>query len=251
VGDPLKKVLPGQALSIPAQAYNAFVDAALAHRGVGAHGPQVPERTYSRPPGLVRVRNMSGVDLPRFSPIGVSNVAISPTASLANFQNTPIFHGFQPVSSQYRGKFAVLQEPLANGDLGDAVLSGITVSPISVQHTTHDRADVDASGGSLLVTSYYGAAEILYAESGTGTKWAVLRLGSFVAPVLKATADAEISVGGSGSVTIKRNGVSAQTVTAHLNWMDGSQKVSAGNELLVQFFRDEAKWIIVGAECPT
>lgn len=251
MGDPLKKVLPGQQLSIPAQAYNAFVDAALAHRGVGAHGPQVPERTYSRPPGLVRVRNMSGVDLPRFSPIGVSNVAISPTASLPNFQNTPIFHGFQPVSSQYRGKFAVLQEPLANGALGDAVLSGITVSQISVEHATHDRVDVNTAGGWLLLSSYYGAAEILYAESGTGTKWAILRIGTFESPVLKATADAQIGVAGSGSVTIKRSGASAQTVTAHLNWMDGGQPIAAGNELFVRFFPDEGKWIIVGAECPT
>jgi len=250
VGDPLKKVLPGQELSIPAQAYNAFVDAALAHRGVNSHGVAIPERSYSRHPGLIRVRNTTASVLARFAPVGLSGVAIDPTASLANFQNTPVFNAVAPGSSTYLGKFAVLQKPLASGAVGDAVLSGVTVAQISVQHATHDRADVDASGGGALVTSYYGAAEILFAESGTGTKWAVLRIGSFVAPVLKATADGAISVGGSGSVTIKRNGVSAQTVTAHLNWMDGNQPVAAGNELLIQFVRDEGKYIIVGAECP-
>ena len=51
MGDPLKKVLPGQELSIPAQAYNAFVDAALAHRGVKSHGVAVPERAVLTAPG--------------------------------------------------------------------------------------------------------------------------------------------------------------------------------------------------------
>lgn len=251
MGDPLKKVLPGQDLSIPAQAYNAFIDAALAHRGAKSQSVAANERQYSRHPGLVRVRNNTAGVFARFAPVGLNGVAIEPSAYLASFQNTPIFNAVAPGASTYLGKFAVLQEPLASGLVGDAVLSGITVAQISVQHATHDRADVDASGGTSLVTSYYGGAEILYAESGTGTRWAVLRIGSFVAPVLKATADAEIAVGSSGSVTIKRTGVGAQTVTAHLNWMDGSQKVSSGNELLVQFFRDENKWIIVGAECPT
>ena len=155
MGDPLKKVLPGQELSIPAQAYNAFVEAALAHRGVKSHGVAVPERQYSRHPGLIRVRNTTAGVLARFAPVGLSGVAIDPTASLANFQNTPILNAIGPGSSSYLGKFAVLQEPLASGAVGDAVLSGVTVSQISVQHATHDRADVDTSGGPLLVTSYY------------------------------------------------------------------------------------------------
>ena len=33
LGDPLQKVTPGQPLQIPAEAWNAFVEAALAHRG--------------------------------------------------------------------------------------------------------------------------------------------------------------------------------------------------------------------------
>jgi hypothetical protein len=153
--------------------------------------------------------------------------------------------------AHYNAFVTTVVEPLAASYLGDAVVSGVTVSQITVNHASHDRADVDPSGGASLVSAYYGSAEILYVESGTGSKWAVLRLGSFVAPLLKAKAGAEIAVGNSGSVTIYRNGSATESVTAHLNWMDGNQAVAANSELLIQYFRDEAKWIIVGAECTT
>jgi hypothetical protein len=57
-------------------------------------------------------------------------------------------------------------------------------------------------------------------------------------------------VGGSGTVSLYRNGSAVTTVTAYLNWLAGNQLVPANTELLVQFFRDENKWVIVGAGCP-
>jgi hypothetical protein len=148
------------------------------------------------------------------------------------------------------GRFAVLQEPIAAWSYGDAVVWGITVGQVVVNHISHDRADVDPSGGSQLVTAFYGSAEILYLDPGVGTRWAVLRIGPFVAPPLKAYTNAQIPVGGSGTVSLYRNGSAVTTATAHLNWLTGNQPVPANTELLVQFFRDENKWVIVGAGCP-
>lgn len=247
MGDPLKKVLPGQELTISADAYNAFVDAANAAKGNRSLG-QSGIGTLARG-GLVKVKNATAAALGRFAPVGLNGVAITPGGSLQNFQNTPIFIAAAPGSSTYLGKWAVLQEPLAADLIGDAVVSGLTVAQITVNHAAHDRVDVSTSGGSSLVSSFYGAGEILYAESGTGSKWALIRLGAWVAPVLKAKSTAAIAAGGSGTVTIYRNGSATETVTAYLNWMDGNQAVAANTELLIQYFRDEAKWIIIGAEC--
>ena len=250
MGDPLKKVLPGQELAIPAEAYNAFVDAAMACRGNRSLGTSV-----STPGGLsssvIKVKNNTAGALDRFAAVGLESLAITPSGSLQNFQNTPVFNVVAPGSATYLGKFAVLQEPLPAAYIGDAIVSGVTVAQITVNHASHDRADVNPSGGAALVSAFYGAAEILYVESGTGAKWAVLRLGAFVAPLLKAKADAQIAVGSSGSVTVYRNGSATEAVTAHLNWMDGNQAVAAASELLIQYFRDESKWVIVGAECTT
>lgn len=250
MGDPLKKVLPGQELSIPADAYNAFIDAAMAHRGVKSVNALSSANPNARS-GLVKVKNFTANPLGRFAAVGIDSFAITPGGSLQDFQNTPVLNVRAPGSIQYLGKFAVLQEPLFPTFIGDAVVSGVTVAPIAVNNAAHDRVDVDLAGGSLLVTAFYGSGEILYVDPGSGTRWAVIRIGTFVAPILKAKNSGQIAVGGSGTVAIYRNGSATENVTAHLNWMDGNQAVAANTELLVRFFRDENKWVIVGAECPT
>jgi len=62
-GDTLKKVRPGDPLKVPAGAYNAFVDAALAHRQAGPgvrRGARLTEATA----GCVTAYNASGEDAP-------------------------------------------------------------------------------------------------------------------------------------------------------------------------------------------
>lgn len=66
----------------------------------------------------------------------------------------------------------------------------------------------------------------------------------------KAVADGNISAGGSGTVSVWREGSdSGYDVTAYLNWMHGGTDVTAGTELIIRWFPDEEKWIIVAAEC--
>lgn len=248
MGDPLKKVLPGQDISIPAEAYNSFVDAANAHRGSRSISAS-SSSLLSRQSGVIKVKNTTASAIDRFKPVGLSGMVITPTDSLQNFQNTPVFTGVAPGSSTYLGKFAVLLEPLAADAIGDAVVSGIVVSQISVGHTAHDRVDVSLAGGASLVSAFYGSGEILYAESGTGTKWALVRVGPWVAPQVKAIASASIAAGSSGNVAIQRAGSATETVTAYLNWMAGTTGVNTDDELMIQYLRDEAKWVILGAEC--
>lgn len=61
---------------------------------------------------------------------------------------------------------------------------------------------------------------------------------------------ADIDINSSGTVALSFNGAtSALTETAWLNWMHGDQKVSDGLEVVIYFFEDENKWIILNAEC--
>lgn len=58
-----------------------------------------------------------------------------------------------------------------------------------------------------------------------------------------------ITVGGSGTVTIYLAGVSTSwTVTAHLNWM-ATEDISENKKVIVEYFPDEAKWVVTNAEC--
>lgn len=66
----------------------------------------------------------------------------------------------------------------------------------------------------------------------------------------KAVADSAITDGSSGTVSIWENGVDTGTnVTAHLNWVTGGEDISAGKELVIWWFDDEQKWVILIAEC--
>src|SRR3989304_3836388 len=75
-GDPLKKVQAGERLNIPAEAYNAFIDAARAARGQQALGAD-PD-AFARQTTLAKVRNLTGSNRGRFSIEGLSQPIVLP-----------------------------------------------------------------------------------------------------------------------------------------------------------------------------
>ncbi len=79
-------------------------------------------------------------------------------------------------------------------------------------------------------------------------------LGSSSQSVKIGKADADITFGSSGSVTIWRRSSGAapsattETIDAHLDWLS-VETISASKMVLIQYFKDETIWRIVGAEC--
>lgn len=240
-------VSKGEPLRIRADDWNTLLEVASAQRGAAASiisVSQVPSASGV----VVPVKNGTGSTLSRYHAVGIGAPLFTPTDNLQSFKNQLAFNA-ATMSAAYFGSWAVLQETIDDGKIGMAMVSGVTVAEITVNHADHDRVAVDTAGGTKLVSQFYGAGKILYKESGTGTKWAVIRIGDFVAPELKAIAGGNISAGGSGSVTVQKNGSSSQSVTAYLNWMEGTTGVSTSDELLIRFFEDENKYVIIGAEC--
>lgn len=236
----------GDPLVIKASDWNAMLG--LAGSAKLRQSVQLQSRsTFSGASGVVvPVKNATGSTVSRYHAIGIGSPLFEHSDNAQTFLNQLSFSG-AATSSSYLGRFAVAQETIPDGKIGACLIDGITAAEITVGHATHDRVDVDTEGGSKLVSGYYGAGEILYKESGTGTKWALIRVGSFVAPQRRAVAAANITAGSYGNVTIQQAGA---TVSAYLDWMEGSQNVTIGQELLVVFMRDDNKWIIIGAECP-
>lgn len=236
----------GDPLVIKASDWNALLG--LAGSAKLRQSVQLQSRsTFSGASGVVvPVKNNTGSDVSRFHAMGIGAPLFEHSDNAQTFLNQLAFNG-ETASSSYLGRFAVAQETIPDGKIGACLIDGLTVAQITVGHTTHDRVDMDTAGGSKLVSQYYGAGEILYKETGTGTKWALIRVGSFVAPKRRAVAAASISAGGSGNVTVQPSG---ETLLAYLDWMEGSTGVTSSMELLIQFFRDDNKWVIVGAACP-
>lgn len=63
-------------------------------------------------------------------------------------------------------------------------------------------------------------------------------------------ADADIQPGSTGTISIWRNGAdTGEDVDAKFDWIDGTERISAGKEVKVLFYLDEGAWRIDNAEC--
>lgn len=241
-------VTPGQALAIPAREWNTSLELNDLYRRGGLLRP-------SNAPGSgldsnhLLVRNNTGSDLSRWAIVGLGAPRFLPTDNLAEFFRQVVVSGETPTLAAHLGRWALLIEPIPAGKLGLAVAAGVWPTLLRVDSVHHDRADI-ASGETDLASNYYGAAEILWKEDGTGPKRAVVRISGWDTGVLKAVSTTTIEPGGSGPVTVWRNNQpTTDQVTAWLNWETADSPIEAATELEVRFQRDERKWWIRGVAC--
>jgi len=175
MGDHLKKVQAGQPLEIPAGTFNTFIDTARAHLA-RQRSTQTGTDRSARDPDVVLVRNDSGYDLARFEVLGVSDVVISPADNLDEFKNGIVLTGTTPSLANHFGRFVVLLEPLAAGQIGRACASGMCQVRINVVDEADQYADVRDGSRATLESTDRGASYIYWRQSGTGEKWAVVKL---------------------------------------------------------------------------
>jgi hypothetical protein len=168
----LKKVKSGSPLVIPAQTFNSFIDAARdfqdRQRSIAQEAPR-----DRHDPGTVLVRNASGADQERFAVMVVSGVIIVPADNEAEFQNRPAFDMAAP-SAGDTDRFVVLREPIADGEMGRSVITGVSPVQVDVLDESHTKAHAVA-GETGHLESGSGLARILWKESGTGVVWAVVQ----------------------------------------------------------------------------
>jgi len=181
MGDTLKKVTAGQRLEMPASTFNTFIDVARAwladQQATGGEG-----RVEARRTGIVLVRNDSGEDCDRFAVLGIDGIVFTPTDNEEGFKNRPALVGDTPATPTHTGKFVVALEPIASGKLGRCAATGIVPVQIAVTDEDHRFADISDGSRNTLASAPSGAARILYQESGTGTKWALVLVGSWGPP---------------------------------------------------------------------
>jgi len=177
----LEKVVSGQPINIPATTYNAMIDAARKANSINTFNS---ETTNSKDYAKVSVLNSSGSDLDRFFILGIDEPIILPADDQEDFESRITVDGVTPEdgtggsgASDHRGRFVVLQEPIPDGEIGKSRIAGETLVKIDVIEEAHEFADVTDGEPAYLTSSSTGSARILWKESGTGEKWALIRLG--------------------------------------------------------------------------
>jgi len=191
--------------------------------------------------GIVRVKNSSGGARSQYEILGLGSPVITPTASLGNFKQQILLDGTTPAANGHTGKFGILLEPLSSNAIGLAVVDGLAICQIEVVHEWHRYADVTDASAVKLTSNFVGAAEILYAESGTGTKWAVVRIGIQPGVSLRGKANATIAKGASGTINIYDGAAGSEVTTGAT--ISAYAKVAAISStsvfVTVEFFPDE------------
>jgi len=176
----LHKVRRGDPLKIAASTFNTFIDAARdftarQHNRISGSQPQ------QRQTGIILVRNDSGAVLDRFAVLGLAGPLIDPTDNLEEFQNRVALSGVVPTTS-YQGRFGILLEPAAAGDIVRACVSGACVVQVRMDDENHRQADVDPNDTRWLLSAEAGLAQLLWVQpeeqrDDPDIAWVVARLG--------------------------------------------------------------------------
>lgn len=150
----------------------------MADRVEGPVGLQ--EQNFSENGGLVKVKNISSVDIPKggvMQPTG-SMVDISQQEYAVNLG--PLISVDEPdTSTGAEATYMIAVNPIQAGNLGAGVRYGHVWARVDVNNTGDDYAIViDGDADKLESTSSVSRARIIEKESGTGEKWALLDLGS-------------------------------------------------------------------------
>jgi hypothetical protein len=179
----MKKVQPGQQLKISAPTWNAFIDTAnyvkkdmvALSSGLG--------KSFTKQAGIITAQNATGAAVTVFTPLVITG---SPLVTISD-PTTAFDPGYYfdadlltSCSSEelYFSKIGIAQGPAPNDAtaLFSVMFSGITQVQIEVEAAYADCAYALAKEDGKLYCRPFGHAEILYRESGTGTKWAVIYL---------------------------------------------------------------------------
>ena len=180
----LRHVQRGQPLNIPADDWNRIVDATRAfYEQQGTRGGLATVGISGgggRQASVVLVKNASGQDQNRFAVLGIDAPIIPPGAegNEDEFKRQVALSCVTP-TADHAGRFVVLQEPLADGAIGRACVSGVTVVRLQVENEDDPTADVADGESSHLVSGTSGNAVILWKEEegGDGGRWAIVRIG--------------------------------------------------------------------------
>lgn len=214
----------GQPLKISAKAYNAMLDAAQAYAReqdvFGASGSK-----SGRPPHVLRVKNTTGLPALRFSFLGIGSPIIEASTAAPGsgedeydvqtnfFANCNAFSVVTPVFDDHEKRWCILLESIPDGEFGAAAVLGVYPCQVDVQAESDTEAQlVNAQTDNLESCESGGTADILWKESGTGLKWALVYVRPFGATggggavsldIVQAVADGSAGVVSTKVMTLK------------------------------------------------
>jgi hypothetical protein len=255
LSDETRKVKPGDPLEISADSWNAAMDAARAHRDSQRDARAHPG-TDTRQTGIILVRNSSGADADRLGVLAMTAPLVLPADNEPEALARVALDGDAPAADT--DPFCVLLEPLADGAIGRAAVAGVAWALVDFSDAGHGFAAPEAGETGALASAGSGPARVVWKESGTGVKKALVLLGAgasasarkFLRGVLKTT----LTFGGSAVIDVRAWNGSAQAdtgedLTVYDDFLSSGQTAAAG--AIIGACRDDndQRWYAIVERC--
>lgn len=178
-GDVFKPITSGDVLRPSARVWNRLME--LCRRGDDI-SPGNNSRIITAP--TIPVRNDTTSGISRWQILGIDGPVITPTDNESEFAHRIILSAVAPVAPDHEGRFVIAAGAIPAGGVGQAYVSGVCPVKVNVTDEVHRFADVADGVTGYLATASTGAAAILWRESGTGEKWAIVHLSGALPPML-------------------------------------------------------------------
>lgn len=251
-----RHVSPGEPMRRDAATENAMRDAARAYQQSGQRlGSETLRGEVNS--GVVLVRNDSGDDVPRFGILGIDSPIVTPTDSMAEFKSRVMLSGVVPIDS-HAVRFGVTLEPLKDKQISrNVVVSGVVQCQINVTNAAHTLAKANSPDVDKLVSDATTGVPILWKQTGTGTKWAIIRIdaigGSGGSPVVHACDCSPFDCVPGGAVNLPSLGSGSCSYPtkyiAELSCLDCCDGDAGGTHTLT-FDEPTKTWISTDFFCP-
>lgn len=168
--DPFQKPSAGQRFKRPSASREAMLnDVVQLARARNNDGPlEMRDRL------MLRIVNVSADPLPQYGIVALGDIVTDPAVNEPGFLADLVFESAPPVAGEV---FAVVQNPIPVGGVGNAIITGLTRCRINIGHVLHQYGvPVDDDYDKLASDYDSGLAKILWKEDGTGVKWCLVDL---------------------------------------------------------------------------
>lgn len=195
MSDPLHKPIAGEPFVPSAKQFGMFIESAQrAERASQELRGLVAEPDS----GVVLVRNDTGADITHEHAViafdNINDVVIAPSEREGVVFERPVFPGITPVAEGTATKrFGILQQPLKDGEIGKAVVSGVSWVKLRGPATGYTDetlyANPVADETEYLQVGGSGPAKVLWHEgiASEQTGWGLVALGTDTPPLVKVT----------------------------------------------------------------
>lgn len=253
-GQPLNRRLPADDLNV------LFNEVAPWWRQQTLNSTRPNLRTASLPAGVMIAKNASGaaVDAGCALVVNALDIDIDDVTSDEEYSlPSLVISGVEPnnTTAAHYGKWCIALQPIANNAWGPVQVHGLAVAKVTKDHVQHPYVDIDAtSNGYKLATNWFGAGEILQITTSGGSDFALIRIGTWHAPIYDGVLSASLSAGSSANCTLWYAGAAAspsETITLHWDHMNvGSPTaLASGTEVKCHFDRSKKQWTLDNAQC--